>query len=342
MLPRFHVCRFCEITFESFKNSPLDKHTKRKISTHNTTVDLLQNSDTISICGIKSNSVFNQLNFFHVCTPGLPPCIGYNIFEGVVAYDIPIFIKTKLWFTYKQLNTAIANFPYKGEDARNKPSTISPNSDKLSGHAIQNWTLLRFLGMYLRYKIRDPSNAVWELICILQDIVILICSAKISVTQIAYLDVLIQDYLHHRHTLFPTLHLCPKHHYMSHYPQLILQFCPLIWVWTMRFESKHSFFKKCTRIDKNFINITSTLAEKHEPYQAYLRSGLYFEKMVQKENSFPFLFNSFNSTINNAVQKCFITDKNLSYAEKIFINGKPITVGQGVAIEADVYLKMAS
>ena len=43
--------------------------------------------------GIKFESIFNQLQFFHVCNPGLPPCLGHDLFEGVVAYDLPVFMK---------------------------------------------------------------------------------------------------------------------------------------------------------------------------------------------------------------------------------------------------------
>lgn len=43
------------------------------------------------------------------CQPGLPPCIGHDFFEGVVAYDLSIyiqyFVKVKKWMTYQQLNS---------------------------------------------------------------------------------------------------------------------------------------------------------------------------------------------------------------------------------------------
>lgn len=41
---------------------------------------------------IKFNSVFNQLNFYHVCLTGLPPCLGHDIFEGILAYDLKLII----------------------------------------------------------------------------------------------------------------------------------------------------------------------------------------------------------------------------------------------------------
>lgn len=334
------ICRFCEITYGDFQNAPLLKATLRSIMSYDSTINLLHTSDLQSICGIKFNSIFNELNYYHVCSPGLPPCIGHDIFEGVVAYDVHLFIiyfiKTKKWFTLKYLNNAIDKFPYKGEDSRNKPNLIALKSDKLSGHAIQNWTLLRFLSVYLRYKIINQEDPVWQLFCILQEIVILICSSKISHPQISYLNTLIEDYLYHRKILFPTAQLRPKHHYMSHYPELILQFGPLIWVWTMRFESKHVFFKKCIRNTKNFINVTSTLAERHELYQAYLRSGLYFSDPVSTEDLSPVIFNCFDMQTVNALKKYFDTDENLYFAHKTFFNDILIKAGQGILIHVEV------
>ncbi|KAF3842222.1 hypothetical protein F7725_024173 [Dissostichus mawsoni] len=50
----------------------------------------LKISDTNSVCGIKSDSPFNQLGHFHVCQPGLPPCLGHDMFEGIVSYDLAL------------------------------------------------------------------------------------------------------------------------------------------------------------------------------------------------------------------------------------------------------------
>ncbi|XP_048860311.1 uncharacterized protein LOC125727551 [Brienomyrus brachyistius] len=85
-------------------------------------------------------------------------------------------------------------------------------------------------------KVKEPTDDVWQLTLQLKDIVELICAQKISLPEVAYLDVLIQEYLACRFSLFPGHRLKPKHHYLRHYPALILKFGPLIRLWTMRFE----------------------------------------------------------------------------------------------------------
>jgi hypothetical protein len=43
-------------------------------------------------CGVKFNSVFNELNHFHV-VKGLPPCLGHDWFQGVVSRDLLLILK---------------------------------------------------------------------------------------------------------------------------------------------------------------------------------------------------------------------------------------------------------
>lgn len=105
--------------------------------------------------GIKSESLFNELSFFHVCNPGLPPCIGHDLFEGIVASDLSLYIqhlvKINKDFTYLELNQRINQFKYQGNDANDRPCEVSSGSEKLGGHAVQNWCLLK-----------DAASAHWR------------------------------------------------------------------------------------------------------------------------------------------------------------------------------------
>lgn len=44
---------------------------------------------------------------------------------------------------------------------------------------------------------------------------------------------------------------------------------PLVHIWCMRYESKHSYFKQLARITGNFKNIQKTLAYRHQRYMCY-------------------------------------------------------------------------
>ena len=61
---------------------------------------------------------------------------------------------------------------------------------------------------------------------------------------------------------FPDTIIKPKAHFIQHYPQMISRFGPLIK--TLRFESKHSFFKSALALNKNRKNIFQSMAKKHQ------------------------------------------------------------------------------
>lgn len=53
----------------------------------------LQAENIQDVRGIKVNSIFNTLESFHVTQPGLPPCLGHDLFEGVLSYDLALYLK---------------------------------------------------------------------------------------------------------------------------------------------------------------------------------------------------------------------------------------------------------
>ncbi|KAG1948860.1 immunoglobulin lambda-1 light chain-like [Pimephales promelas] len=138
-------------------------------------------------------------------------------------------------FNYRQLNRCKDQFSYQGNDAQDKPADVSPGSRRLSGLAVQNWCFLRLLPLLIGDRIRNPcENAAWQLVLQLREIVELICAPAITTDQVAYLKILIEEYIYFRRQLFPNEPLKPKHHYLLHYPELITHFGPLIRLWTLR------------------------------------------------------------------------------------------------------------
>ncbi|KAF3844340.1 hypothetical protein F7725_007503 [Dissostichus mawsoni] len=73
-----HFCRYCEVDRDTFMREPHLCGTTRTAQSYQSHLQDLKISDTNSVCGIKSDSPFNQLGHFHVCQPGLPPCLGHD------------------------------------------------------------------------------------------------------------------------------------------------------------------------------------------------------------------------------------------------------------------------
>ncbi|KAL6480780.1 hypothetical protein MHYP_G00118130 [Metynnis hypsauchen] len=106
----------------------------------------------------------------------------------------------------------------------------------------------------------------------LKDIVDLVMSPVHTEESICYLDSIISEHRSRFLDVFPQHKLIPKHHFLEHYPQLIREFGPLAALWTMRFEAKHSFFKRVVRHTGCFRNILLSLANKHQLMVAYYQS----------------------------------------------------------------------
>lgn len=333
-----YFCRYCEVTRGAFEADPNALGPPRTTETYDTAVADLQ-ADIQGSRGIKVNSIFNTLESFHVSQPGLPPCLGHDVFEGVLSYDLALylknFIKKKKWFTYSLLNRHIKQFKYKGSEALTKPCAVNPDGAKLSGQAVQNWNLLRLLPVLIGDKVQNYEDEVWQLALQLKDIVDLICAQKISLSQIAYLDILIQEYLELRKMVFPEMPLKPKHHYLRHYAALVLKFGPLMRLWTLRFESKHSYFKRCARHLKNFKNICQTLSERHQMFQAYLLAGQECSKLLQVKDSCAFCPTLYSDRIKHAVREFSFSESYTAVTTDIQYKGTAYKKGQFLVYSND-------
>jgi hypothetical protein len=295
-----HMCRYCLIEKSSFLEDPCQVGPRRAIEKYrediNSLTEELNNSR-----GVKFDSKFNDLSYFHVCQPGLPPCLGHDLFEGIVNYDVAIFlqnlIKVKKWLTYEDINRRISGFKYLGADASSQPCVVNCQGTKLGGQAAENWCLIRLLPVIIHEKVKDANDPVWQVLLLLRDIVELICAPKISEADVCYLNLLIDEYLQSRQDLFPECGLKPKHHYLKHYPRLILEFGPLIRLWTMTFERKHSYFKR----SQNFKNLNLTLSERHQLLQAYKGAGSFFPNSLEEVSSTPFYPDTYSQEIQSTL-----------------------------------------
>ena len=207
-------CQYCQAKRSEIQDSLMPiKGIPRTPHNYNESLTEKQRRRELSFQGLKCDSIFNQLKYYHVAQPGLPPCIGHDLFEGVVAFDLPLilsyFIKDEHWFTYGQLNERIGKFVYLGSDASDKPCTVSESATRLSGHAIQNWVFLRLIPLLLYPFIEDKRNPVWIMLLKLKEIVEIVCAPTITESDVAYLNVCLEDYLFERRAQFPDTHLKP-------------------------------------------------------------------------------------------------------------------------------------
>lgn len=91
-----NFCRYCPIDRETWEQIPTKSGPVRSVETNNNCV-----AEGEKAYGVQLDPVVNQLK------PGLPPCLGHDLFEGIVSVDLVMYIKhlvkTEKQFTCQML-----------------------------------------------------------------------------------------------------------------------------------------------------------------------------------------------------------------------------------------------
>lgn len=188
--------------------------------------------------------------------------------------------------------------------------------------------------LFVQCFVRDAENRVWQMYLTLKSIVEILCSNRILISQVAAVKVYIEEYVYDRQSLFPNKALKPKHHFLMHYPQLILSFGPVIHLRTIRFESKHSYFKSCARQLKNYKHFGKTLAERHQLLQTYHTSGSLFQSTLVSDRAISLHTNMYNESLQNILSENGMLECNILVSSQCTYNNIQHRVGVCFVVSA--------
>ncbi|KAJ8043406.1 hypothetical protein HOLleu_10472 [Holothuria leucospilota] len=273
-----HYCRHCRMHREEMQTASTE--CAPLLRSHDSYEANLLLQDPSS-SGIKTSCLLNDLAHFHVTTNHAPD-IMHDLLEGVCGLELHLVIDVLIrngFFDLDTLNSRITSFDYGPLESKNKPSVLQETKlqrpDGASGQtAAQMWCLFRNFPLLIGDKV-PVDNEHFELILLLLECMDIIFSPELSTGDTYFLKQIIKDHHSHFLYLFPDRRLKPKNHFMTHYPRQIRMLGPLIRYWTMRFEAKHSFFKRLGHIVCNFKNILKTLSYRQ---QMYLCHNLFTER----------------------------------------------------------------
>jgi len=213
-----YFCRFCDITQNQLQLKHTCSNINRSPNSYNLHVKQAETAMRI-VNGIKQVLPLNQLDYFHVCNPGLPPCMAHDLFEGIVPYDlmycIEYFVKES-WFISEFLNFRLKRIKILNENANNNIPFIKISASKITGTASQIKRLLLLFPLAIFDLVKNIEDNVWLLVLNLREICSLICAPALSFGQVALLQEKINEYLLLRLKYFPDIRLRSKHHYISH------------------------------------------------------------------------------------------------------------------------------
>ena len=295
------ICRMCKATYKDVcENFLLYSGCKEDYHPDKLTPDLYDKLADIAVenggatketLGIKGHCTFNSLKSFH-CIGSLAPCLGHDYYEGVFAYDIQAIltyiINTEKLITADQFNLKLKKCEMSERDRKNRPNgfkTRATNS-KYEGTSGSLRILSRVITIVLAEILARSKTK--ELLLKLQEVSEIVTAPSLSHYEVDYLlHPTILEYLDLRVLSISTLNFSrprPKHHYLSHYSEAFKIHGPLIGVWGMRMESKHTYMKTVIRTAKNFKNPAKTCATRHQFAQI---SYAYFGVFLRNPGEIP-------------------------------------------------------
>ncbi|RCU35027.1 hypothetical protein DVA81_18290 [Acinetobacter baumannii] len=93
---------------------------------------------------------------------------------------------------------------------------MSEKANTIGGQATEKGFLLRLPPVIIGNKV-DPLDLAWQLVMTLKKVAELVCTPTITTVQVAYLNIVVVEYLETRKAVFFSDHLKPKHHFLVCY-----------------------------------------------------------------------------------------------------------------------------
>lgn len=255
-------CRFCKMNKYDAQNLvTLDPKLKR--AKENYEEDLIK---SFKESGIKENSKFNTLKYYHVADFAIVDAMHDLYSHGICNYEISLvldYMIQKLQISLQTINYKIQMFNYGETEKRNMFKKITREQIKSTNFKMTAREMMMFVH-YLPLifgELIPLDNEVWNFVLSLVELADLILLPSFDNEMIKVLE----DQIIYHHSLYMQVFdqtLKPKHHLLLHYVQTIEKIGPPRHTWSFRFEATHQTFKKYCRSITSRRNICLTLCKK--------------------------------------------------------------------------------
>ena len=207
------------------------------------------------------------------------------------------------------------------------------------------WVHMRNWPLVVKNFILNTADDVLTLGLKLHEITERLTASEYFTYEINILEDLVVEYLDLRKKVrvdFPNLfgRPKPKHHFLSHYAELIKVFGPPLSYWTGRFEAKHRVAKSFAESAKNVKNITKTLSERQQMRAASVfYSGMFNSQAYSLPQQVSYKKNVPSDTPFHQELKNFMSEKDMLCSE-VHANGQFYKNGDLVILEVEDSDKM--
>lgn len=265
-----YYCRICKLSKTSCQTTLRDDLEQYRNGAHySEMLEIVNNSENVDFqktCGIKRYCVLNDLNHFDIFK-NYSVDIMHDLNEGTIFHllnhTFRYLDKNKV-LKEEDLKDMAKYYQYPMYFRRDKPSELNKKRSNLGQNAAQMKCLfLNLPFMFLKYEHDVHVKKIWPCVTTLLDIFQIVYSEVIDEADLIELEERVAMHLKLLKEILNT-ELIPKHHFMTHYPNIIRMMGPLIHMSMFRFDAKHTDLKKFVRNTKNTINLNKTIAIKHQ------------------------------------------------------------------------------
>lgn len=275
-----HYCRICNLTKNECSETVTDDPNRfRKIDEYNEQIVELH-SNVGHIQGVAKKCLLNDLKYFHTLK-NTTVDLMHDVLEGVIQFllhEIFTFCLKRNLLTKQQLIGRVRDFNYGYLLRNSKPSILHLDKKNLNQNASQTYCLFVNLPFIL-FNYMEPLEEVWICVESLLGAMQIVFSNSIQESDLPELQKLISKHLQ-SYLQLSGQRLKPKHHFFTHYPSVIRSLGPVKNYWMMRMEAKHRFFTDQIKKIRNFVNITKSLALKHQ--QMFSSQDSYYGDQIEE------------------------------------------------------------
>ena len=273
-------CRFCDLTKHEINQTFREDQTRLRTLDQTQKYLQIKNEKKLNhFKGVKTDSIFNELKYFKIIE-GQPPDLMHDMLEGVIPLTFGYMmheLRKSNHLTCDQLNSDLRKFKYGRVDGESKVpcELFDPKSSYKSVYgfklnATHTWTLSRIFPLMYGEKLKFNIYYLNYLKTI--QILNLLLHESYDENLINKLESLVENYLQDFLDIYKhkeKIHLMPKQHFLIHYGTSIKRFGPPVTYWLLRFEGKHSYFKNAHDATHCNINVSKSLAYRHQNLFVY-------------------------------------------------------------------------
>lgn len=275
-------CRTCKVEKKVMANQVYEDESL--LRTESNYQDDLKTNDS-SLTGVKEKCIWLDIENFNLFSQ-MGFDVMHDMHEGCAKYVmcslLVVFVDKMKYLTIDIVNNKISSFQY-GPDKKDKPVTLAMSNLRKGNirlNAAEMNTFCKYFGVMFGDFI-PRHDKYWQLYIQLMTVLDFIMSPRFVSEQIDYFKYMIAEFCEMYITLF-NQSLKPKFHNLLHYHSAMLRFGPLRFLSSMRYEAKHRFNKLAAKSTNNRINMTLTVARKHQ----LMLNDIFLKETVRSPLSF--------------------------------------------------------